>query len=94
MPPPDEVTVPPTVIAMYSLPFTEYTDGPDAIWKPVWNFQSTSPVLTSNARRLPSPPPTKPTPDAVVVTPPRSGCGVLNFHAILPVATSIALTEP
>ena len=31
--------------------------------------------MTSKARRTPSPPPTKPTPDAVVVGPPRSGCG-------------------
>ena len=31
---------------------------------------------------------------AVVVTPPRSGWGVSNFHTSFPVATSTALTEP
>src|SRR4029077_18564255 len=94
VPPFDEVTVPPTVIATYSVPFTEYSDAPDAIWNPVWNFHNTFPVFASNARRTPSPPPAKPTPEAVVVTPPRSGCGVLNFQATFPVATSIALTDP
>jgi len=32
MPPFDDVGVPPTVIARYSLPSIEYTDGPAAIW--------------------------------------------------------------
>ena len=35
-----------------------------------------------------------PTPDAVVVTPPRSGSGVSNFHTRWPVFTSIALIDP
>src|SRR5262245_29901083 len=41
VPPLDEVTVPPTVMAMYSLPFTEYTVGPAAICRPVWKCHST-----------------------------------------------------
>ncbi len=94
VPPPDEVGVPPTVIARYSLPATAYSEGPEAIWWPVWNVQSTLPVFVSNARRTPSPPPAKPRPLEVVVTPPRSGSGVVNFQTRLPELTSIALIEP
>ena len=42
----------------------------------------------------PSPPPAKPSPLAVAVTPPRSGSGVSNFHTRRPVDTLIALIEP
>ena len=94
VPPLDEVGVPPTVIARYSLPPFRYSVGPAAMGAPVWNLQSTLPVLTSNARRTPSPPPAKPRPLAVVVTPPRSGSGVWNFQTRRPVATLIALIEP
>ena len=69
-------------------------DGPAAICRPVWNFQSTLPVLRSNARKLPSPPPAKPIPLAVIDTPPRSGSGVWNFHTRRPELTSIALIDP
>ena len=93
-PPLEEVGVPPLVIARYSLPSTEKTAGPAAIWWPVWKCQRIAPVLRSNARSVPSPPPAKPSPDAVVVTPPRSGSGVWNFQTRRPVATSMALTEP
>ncbi len=79
---------------MYSLPSAEKIVGPAAIWWPVWNFQRIFPVFVSNARRMPSPPPAKPRPLAVVVTPPRSGSGVSNFQTRLPVLTSIALIEP
>ena len=48
----------------------------------------------TNARRTPSPPPEKARPDAVVLTPPRSGSGTFTFHTCLPVETSMALTEP
>jgi hypothetical protein len=43
---------------------------------------------------LPSPPPAKPMPLAVIDTPPRSGSGVRNFQTRRPVFTSIALIEP
>ena len=43
VPPPDDVGVPPTVIATYSLPPIEKIDAPAAIWWPVWNVQSTLP---------------------------------------------------
>ena len=83
------------MIATYSLPSSPVKIvGPAAIWWPVWNFHSTLPLRTSNARRLPSPSPAKPSPDAVVEPPPRSGSGVWNFHTRLPVFTSIALIEP
>ena len=94
VPPPDDVGVPPTVIATYSLPPTEYSDAPLAICAPVWKLHSTLPVFRSNARSTPSPSPEKPTPESVVVTPPRSGSGVVNFQTRLPVLMSIALTEP
>src|SRR5581483_11057931 len=94
VPPPEDVTVPPTPIAMYSVPFAWETDGPSAIWKPVWNVQRILQLLTSNARKTPSPPPKKPTPPAVVVGPPRSGCGVFVLQTRWPVETSIALSEP
>ena len=68
--------------------------GPAAIWKPVWNVHSTFPVFVSNARKTPSPPPAKPSPLSVVVTPPRSGSGVSNRQTRLPVLTSIAEIEP
>ena len=74
MPPFDDVGVPPTVIATYCLA----ADGVDrsgrtAIGWLVWNVQRTRPLRRSNARTTPSPPPAKPRPLAVVVTPPRSG---------------------
>ena len=94
VPPFEDVGVPPTVMATYSLPPAVNTVGPDAICAPVWNVHRTFPVLRSNARRLPSPPPAKPRPDAVVVTPPRSGSGVSNFQTRWPVFTSMALIEP
>src|SRR5262249_8973095 len=50
-PPLDDVGVPPTVIATYSLPSTEKIEGPAAICRPVWNFQSSLPVFRSKARR-------------------------------------------
>ena len=93
-PPPEDVGEPPTVIATYSLPPAVKIVGPPAIWRPVWNVQSTLPVFESNARRTPSPPPAKPTPLAVRLTPPRSGSGVSNFQTRFPVETSIALIEP
>ncbi len=93
-PPFDEVGVPPLVIATYSLPPVAKIAAPAAIWWPVWKCQRIVPVLVSKARSTPSPPPTKPSPLAVVVTPPRSGSGVANFHATWPVATSIASTLP
>src|SRR5215210_1121054 len=56
----------------------------------VWKRQRTAPLRRSNARTTPSPPPAKPRPLAVVVTPPRSGSGVLNFQIRRPVVTSVA----
>ena len=95
MPPLDDVAVPPAVIATYCLPSLPWKIvGPAAIWRPVWNVQSTLPVFMSKARKTPSPPPAKPTPAAVSETPPRSGSGVSNFHTRWPVLTSIALIEP
>ena len=94
VPPFDEVGVPPTVIATYSLPPTAKIVGPAAIGAGVFAVHSTLPVFVSNARMTPSPPPAKPSPVAVVVTPPRSGSGVSNFQTRLPVETSIALIEP
>ena len=94
IPPPEEVGVPPTVIATYSVPPIEKIVGPAAIGGPALNVQSTLPVFVENARSTPSPPPSKPRPDAVVVTPPRSGSGVVIFQTRLPVATSMALIEP
>jgi hypothetical protein len=72
----------------------EYTGGPAAIGVLVSNVQRTLPVFASNARRTPSPPPAKPTPPSVVVTPPRSGSDVRSFETRLRVFTSIALIEP
>ena len=93
-PPPEDVAVPPTVIATNSLPPEEKIVGPAAIWRPVWKVHRTLPVFESNARSTPSPPPAKPTPVAVRLTPPRSGSGVSNFQTRLPVEMSIALIEP
>src|SRR3954447_5512544 len=93
-PPFDEVGVPPTVTATYSLPPALNTVGPLAIGRPVWNVQRIFPVLSANARNTPSPPPAKPTPPAVAVTPPRSGSGVWNFQTRRAELTSIALIEP
>ena len=93
-PPPEDVGVPPTVIAMYSFPSAVKIVGPAAICRPVWNVQRTFPFVRSKARRTPSPPPAKPSPLAVTVTPPRSGSGVLNFQTRRPVDALIALIEP
>src|SRR4051794_30897835 len=93
-PPPEDVAVPPTVIATNSLPPEEKIVGPAAIWRPVWKVHRILPVFESNARSTPSPPPAKPTPVAVKLTPPRSGSGVSNFHTRFPVEMSIALIEP
>src|SRR5579885_2276631 len=49
-PPFEDVGVPPTVIATYSLPPAEKIVGPAAIWCPVWNVQRIFPVFTENAR--------------------------------------------
>src|SRR3954454_7578948 len=94
VPPFEEVGVPPTVIATYSLPSTEEIDGPAGIGFPVWNVHRILPVFRLNARTTPSPPPAKPSPLSVVVMPPRSGSGVWNFHTLRPVETSIALIDP
>src|SRR6478752_8686085 len=84
VPPFDEVGVPPTVIATYSVPPTEKIVAPAAIGLPVLKVQRTFPVFVANARMTPSPPPAKPSPDAVVVMPPRSGSGVWNFQTRWP----------
>ena len=94
MPPFDEVGVPPTVTATYSLPSAAKIVGPDAIGFPVLNVHSVFPFLRSKARTTPSPPPAKPRPLEVVVTPPRSGSGVSNFQTRRPLETSMALIEP
>src|SRR5829696_9009023 len=94
VPPLDDVGVPPELIATYCRPATAKIVGPAAIWLPVWNDQRIRPFRRSKARSIPSPPPAKPSPEAVVVTPPRSGCGVLVFHTRRPVLTSIALIDP
>src|SRR5206468_12989511 len=57
-------------------------------------FQSSLPVLASNALNRPLASPLKTTSPAVASTPPISGCGVLTPHATLPVSRLTATRRP
>src|SRR5207244_7523652 len=63
---------PPEATATNSWPLTAYTDGDENTPDPVLNFQSSSPVFASNAKKYPAtllPVPTKTTSPAVTTEP-------------------------
>src|SRR5215831_146532 len=75
-------------------PSTSKTTGGASAPKPVWNRHSSSPVLASSARKLPSGSPRNTTPPAVTVAPPARRYGVLCCQTILFVLLSIAVNVP
>src|SRR5207249_11976299 len=88
--------LPPVAMATYCSPSTSYTTGGASAPKPVWNRQSSCPVLASIARKLPSGSPRKTRPAAVTVAPPPPPMryGVLCCHAILVVLLAMAVNVP
>src|SRR5215471_17217411 len=82
----------PAATVTYCVPSTSYVIGGAPIGQPVWNFHSSSPVLTSKARRLPSFPPLKTSPPAVLTSPLSSDPGKCFCQTILLVRLSIAVS--
>src|SRR5579871_2344784 len=81
----------PEATVTYCVPLIEYVIGGAPIGQPVWKLHNWSPVLTSNARRLPSSPPLKTRPPAVLTWPLSSEPGKCFCHTILLVRLSIAV---
>src|SRR5690348_7700690 len=86
--------LPPAATATYCLPPTMYDTAGALTPEPQLNFHSSLPVFASNALNQPFASPLKTRFPAVASTPPMSGCGVLCFHAILPVSRFTATSCP
>ena len=83
----------PVVTATYCLPSTANDTGKPLTGAPRFVSQSTLPVVSSNAWKLPatSPPNTSPPPVAASdITPVRCSC----FHSVVPFSAEIAQTTP